>query len=261
MPTTSASSIILAGAMILGLVAGSFLHAWAWRRARGRRITRGFSACPVCGLRLTARDLVPLVSWLLLQGRCRSCGAAISWRYPLTEAITAALFVAVAAHDGLSPVLAPHLLFVAVLVLVSATDLEEGVVPDAVVLPASAAGLPLMILLSDGRWWQWPLAGLAAAAALFAVAATYRHVRGRDGLGAGDVKLALCLGVYLGVAVLPALFFGFLLGAVAGLGLLLSGRADGHSSLPFAPFLAAGAVVALLAGREALTAYLVLLSP
>ncbi len=149
-----------------------------------------------------------MVSWLVLRGKCRDCGEPISWRYPLGEALTAALFAAVAVMDGLSWLLLPHLLFVSALILVSQVDLEIKIIPDIVILPVAALGLPLMIVLGSAPWWQWPLAGLGAAGFLFLISEVYFRIRHVEGMGFGDVKLALCMGVYLGPAVVPALFIG-----------------------------------------------------
>ena len=163
-----------------------------------------------------------MLSWLLLRGRCRDCGAPISWRYPLGEALTAVLYVGVVLMDGLDWVLIPHLLFVSALVLVSQVDLEVRLIPDVVILPVAAIGVPLMILFGDGPWWEWLVAGLGAAGFLFLISEVYYRVRHVEGMGFGDVKLALCMGVYLGAAVAPALFIGFLSGAVD------RGRRDGR---------------------------------
>ncbi len=243
-------------AAVYGLLIGSFLNAWAWRLAHDERITRGRSHCPACGHQIRARDNVPVLSWLLLRGRCRDCGARIHWRYPAGEALTAALFVAVALYDGLDWVLVPHLLFVSALILVSQVDLEIRIIPDVVILPAAALGVPLMVLFGDGPWWEWLVAGAGAAGFLLLISEVYFRVRHVEGMGFGDVKLALCMGVYLGVAVVPALFLGFLGGAAVGVTLVAVRRGDGKTAIPFGPFLAAGAVVALFAGRPLIEAYL-----
>ncbi len=152
----------------------------------------------------------------MLRGRCRDCGAPISWRYPVGEALTAAVYVGVVLMDGLSWVLIPHLLFVSALVLVSQVDLEIRIIPDVIILPVAAAGVPLMILFGDGPWWEWLVAGAGAAGFLFLISEVYYRVRHVEGMGFGDVKLALCMGIYLGAAVIPALFIGFLSGAIIG---------------------------------------------
>ncbi len=243
-------------ALVYGLIIGSFINAWAYRLAHDESIREGRSHCPHCGHQIRAYDNIPVVSWLLLRGRCRDCGAPISWRYPAGEALTAALFVGVALMDGLSWLLVPHLLFVSALVLISQVDLEIRIIPDIVILPVAAVGLPLMIVLGDGAWWQWPVAGLGAAAFLFLISEVYFRVRHLEGMGFGDVKLALCMGIYLGAAVVPALFIGFLSGAVIGVVVVAASKGDGKTAIPFGPFLAAGAVVALFAGNALIDAYL-----
>ena len=247
--------------VVYGLIIGSFLNAWAWRLAHGEKISAGRSACPQCHHQIRAYDNIPVVSWLLLRGRCRDCGAPISWRYPVGEALTAVLFVAVAVYDGLSWILIPHLLFVCVMLLVSQVDLEIRIIPDVVILPAAAIGLPLMIWLGDGPWWQWPLAAVGAAGFLFLISEAYFRLRHVEGMGFGDVKMALCMGVYLGASVVPALFLGFLSGAVIGVAVMFLRKGDAKTAIPFGPFLAAGAVVALFAGQALIDAYLGLAFP
>jgi leader peptidase (prepilin peptidase)/N-methyltransferase len=239
-----------------GLIIGSFLNAWAYRLAHEESIREGRSHCPHCGHQIRAYDNIPVVSWLLLRGRCRDCGAPISWRYPAGEALTAALFVGVVLMDGLDWGLIPHLLFVSALMLVSQVDLEIKIIPDIVILPVAALGLPLMIAFGDGVWWQWPVAGAAAAAFLFLISEVYYRLRHVEGMGFGDVKLGLCMGIYLGAAVIPALFIGFLSGAVVGVVVVALQKGDRKTAIPFGPFLAAGAVVALFVGAQLIDAYL-----
>ncbi len=248
-------------AVVYGLIIGSFLNAWAWRIAHNEKITSGRSACPNCGHQIRAYDNIPVVSWLVLRGRCRDCRAPISWRYPVGEALTALVFGAVAAVDGLTWLLVPHLIFVATMILVSQVDLEMRIIPDVVILPAALIGLPLMIAFGDGPWWEWPAAGVAAAAVLFLISEVYYRLRHVEGMGLGDVKMALCMGVYLGVAVVPALFIGFVSGAVVGVAVLGLRKADGKTAIPFGPFLAGGAIIALLVGQAIVDAYLGLAFP
>jgi leader peptidase (prepilin peptidase)/N-methyltransferase len=248
-------------AVVYGLLIGSFLNAWAWRLAHGEKITAGRSHCPKCCAQIRAYDNIPLVSWLLLRGRCRDCAEPISWRYPLGEAITAVLFAAVTVMDGLSWLLIPHLLLVSALILVSQVDLEIKIIPDIVILPVAALGLPLMIVLGSAPWWQWPVAGLGAAGFLFLISEVYYRIRHVEGMGFGDVKLALCMGVYLGPAVVPALFLGFLSGASVGVILIGGRRGDAKTAIPFGPFLAAGAILALFFGGALIDAYLGLVFP
>ena len=255
------TALLIVIAVVYGLLIGSFLNAWAWRLAHDEKITAGRSHCPRCRAQIRAYDNIPVLSWLVLRGRCRDCGAPISWRYPAGEALTAALFAAVAVMDGLSWLLVPHLLFVSALILVSQVDLEKQIIPDIVILPVAALGVPLMIVLGSAPWWQWPLAGLGAAGFLFLISEVYYRIRHVEGMGFGDVKLALCMGVYLGPAVVPALFLGFLSGAVVGVVLIGGRRGDAKTAIPFGPFLAAGAVLALFFGGALIDAYLGLVFP
>jgi leader peptidase (prepilin peptidase)/N-methyltransferase len=250
------TALLVIIAAVYGLLIGSFLNAWAWRLAHHESITKGRSHCPSCGHQIRAYDNVPVLSWLLLRGRCRDCGAPISWRYPVGEALTAALFVGVVLLDGLDWVLVPHLLFVSALLLVSQVDLEVRLIPDVVILPVAAIGVPLMIAFGDGPWWEWLVAALGAAGFLFLISEVYYRVRHVEGMGFGDVKLALCMGVYLGAAVIPALFIGFLSGALIGVLVMAVTKAGAKTAIPFGPFLAAGAVAALFVGTPLIDAYL-----
>jgi leader peptidase (prepilin peptidase)/N-methyltransferase len=247
--------VLIVATTVFGLLIGSFLNAWAYRLPRDISIAAGRSFCPACRAQIRWYDNLPLVSFVVLRGRCRACGARISPRYPAGEAVTAALFGTAAAVTGLSWQLAPQLVFLAVLVLVSQIDLEYRIIPDVIVLPAAGIGLAAMTALHPGRWYEWLGAALGAAAFMWLIAVLYERVRGMSGMGMGDVKLALCMGAYLGVAIVPALFIGFFLGAVVGLVLLLRGGSM-KTALPFGPFLAAGGAVALFVGRLAIDAYL-----
>lgn len=241
---------------IFGLLIGSFLNAWAYRWAHESSIARGRSACPSCGAQIAWYDNIPLVSYAVLGGHCRACHAHISIRYPIGEALTAGLFALAAALTGLEWVLLPQLVFLAVLVVVSEIDLEVRLIPDVIVLPAAAFGLVAMILMDLSHWWEYVAAAFGAAAFFFVVALLYERIRGVSGMGMGDVKLALCMGAYLGPAVIPALFIGFVLGAVFGVAVMAKRKGTMKSALPFGPFLAAGGVIGLFLGPTIIDAYL-----
>ena len=246
--------VVMAG--VLGLLIGSFLNACAYRIPRHISIAKGRSFCPRCQAQIRAYDNIPVVSWIVLRGRCRDCGQPISARYPLVEGLTGGLFALVAAVDGFSWLLVPHLLFVAALILVAEIDLEVRLIPDVVILPVAAIGLVMMIVLEPADWLQWVVAGVGAALFLLAAALIYERLRGMTGMGMGDVKMALCMGFFLGAAVVPALFIGFVLGALIGVVLMLRVGGDGKMAIPFGPFLAAGAIIALFVGQPAIDLYL-----
>ncbi len=247
--------IVVAG--VFGLLIGSFLNACAYRLPLGISIAYGRAFCPACTTQIRAVDNIPLVSWIALRGRCRACGAPISWRYPLVEALTGVLFAAVAASTGPSALLLLQLLFVAALILVSDIDIAERIIPDVVLLPVAVIGVVGMTILdpSGGARWVWLASGLGAAGFLLAAGLIYQRLRGVEGMGMGDVKLALCMGFFLGSAVIPALFIGFIAGALAGIVLVARGRSS-QTAVPFGPFLAFGAIVGLLFGDQLLHLYL-----
>ena len=247
--------IVVAG--VFGLLIGSFLNDWAYRLPLGISIAYGRSFCPVCTAQIRAADNIPLLSWMVLRGRCRACGTSISWRYPAVEALTAVLFAAVAAATGPGALLPLRLLFVSALVLVSDIDIAERIIPDVVILPVALIGAVGMTILAPGGGprWVWLVCGLGAAGLLLGIGLLYEWLRGVQGMGMGDVKLALGMGVFLGPAVIPALFIGFITGALAGIVLLSKGE-DAKTAIPFGPFLAFGAVVSLLCGHQLIELYL-----
>jgi leader peptidase (prepilin peptidase)/N-methyltransferase len=252
--------LLAAACALLGLLVGSFLNVVIVRVPEKRSVVTPRSHCPRCSAQLRDRDNIPVVSWLLLRGRCHACAEPIPIRYPLVELATGVLFAAMAVRFGADWALPGYLVFVSALLAVSAIDLERFLVPNRIVYPSLVASLALLglagLLERDGDAFVRALVGAGAASGgLFALALLYPR-----GMGMGDVKLALLLGLYLGWLslghVLLGLFLGFLLGSVVGIGLLVTGARGRKDHLPFAPFLAAGAVLAVLAGEPLLDLYL-----
>jgi leader peptidase (prepilin peptidase)/N-methyltransferase len=231
---------------------GSFLNVVIWRVPRGESIVSPPSHCPRCDARIRARDNIPIVSWLLLRGRCHNCGEPISRRYPLVEALVAVLFAAITIANGLNWDLAWELPFAAVLVAVAAIDLDLHIIPNKIVYPAAAWGVLSAALV---RLDHLPalLAWGAGAGLFFLVTALVYPA----GMGMGDVKLAAVIGVYLGNSVIPALLVAFLTGTVVGLSIMARhGVRDGRKmGIPFGPFLAFGALTALFVGPDLVDAY------
>jgi leader peptidase (prepilin peptidase)/N-methyltransferase len=243
------ASIVVIG--FLGAAVGSFLNVVIHRLPRGESLVKPRSRCPGCETTLRAVDNVPLVSWLALRGRCRKCGTAISPRYPIVEGVTAAAFVAVALARGVDNDLFLELPFAAMLVAVAAIDLEHRIVPNRIVVPAAIFGLVVAALVERGQLPELLIAGAAAFTALLVAALAYPA-----GMGMGDVKLAGIMGLYLGAAVAPALLAAFAAGAgVGGAILAREGASARKRALPFAPFLALGGLVGLLAGPELVHLY------
>ena len=252
--------LLVAFAAVLGLVLGSFanvpIHRWP---AGGTVTTPRRSACPACGTTIRARDNVPVVSWLVLGGRCRSCGVAISPRYLVVEVVTGVLFAAVTWVWGLDPLLPALLVLTWSLVVATAIDLEHRIIPNRLTLRLPLVLLPLVVLAAvmDGAWTdlrRGVIAGLAIPAAMFALSELFRLLRGQVGLGMGDIKLAISLGLvlgYLGGLDLVVWAYATILSAVViAVALLVTGRAGLASRIPFGPYLALGTMVVLLAREQ-----------
>ena len=244
------SAIVFVG--LTGAAIGSFINVVTYRLPRGESVVGPRSRCPSCQVQIAGYDNIPVVSWLVLQGHCRRCGASISARYPVIEALTAALFVAVAARADTGSELASGLVLAATLVAVAMIDLEHRIVPNRLLAPAALAALLIWGLLDPARLPQNLIAGAGAGFALLLPAVLYPA-----GMGMGDVKLAAVMGLFLGRAVIPALFLGFAAGSVVGVGIMLArGSSARKQAIPFAPYLALGGICAQLLGDELVDWYL-----
>jgi leader peptidase (prepilin peptidase)/N-methyltransferase len=232
------------------LAFGSFLNVVASRLPRGGSLVHPASACDGCGAEIHWYDNIPVLSYLVLRGRCRSCRTPIGWRHPSVEIVTAVLVAGCVLAYGLTIEAAAAAAFAAALVVVTATDIERRIVPNRVVLPAAL--LVLALRLIDHPSVEWPLAGVGAAAFLLAAALAYP-----GGMGMGDVKLALLMGVALGRSVSVALLLGMVAALVPSVVLFARhGAAARKMKIPFAPFLALGGVIGLFVGARLLDAYL-----
>jgi leader peptidase (prepilin peptidase) / N-methyltransferase len=243
--------VISLAAGLLGLVVGSFLNVVVYRVPRRESVAWPGSHCPSCGAQIGARDNVPLLSYALLGGKCRNCGARIPWRYPMVEGITGALFAAAAYEFGLGVESLSALVLISVLVALAAIDLEHRLLPNAIVLPAAVVGLFLSVLGDPGGWWIYPASAAVVGGGLFALAAAYS-----GGMGMGDVKMGAMLGMFLGPYAALAVFFGAALGAVAGGVLMGLGKVGRRYPIPFGVFMAAGGVISLFFGPELWGGYL-----
>jgi leader peptidase (prepilin peptidase) / N-methyltransferase len=235
-----------------GLIIGSFLNVVAYRLPRGESLVAPASHCPGCDTPIRPWDNVPLFSWIFLRGRCRSCSERISPRYPLVELTTAVLFAGLALSYGLNDDLIALLPFAAMLIAVADIDLEHRIVPNRILLPMAVYGVAASAVVRTDMLPELLIAG--AAAFTFLLLAVLIHPAG---MGMGDVKLAGVMGLYLGAAIAPALLIAFLFGSMVGVAILLRQGARGRKqAVPFAPFLALGAVVALFAGHQLVHLYL-----
>lgn len=245
------SAVLVPLAGVLGVIVGSFLSALTWRLPRGGSVARGRSACVWCGRTLTVRDLVPVLSWLAARGRCRTCGGAIPLRYPLIEAATGAVFVAIALRAAALELVPAQALalaaLAAVLVALAVVDLEHGLLPD--VLNASAVPPALAVRwLGDGDVLGAVIGGCAAGLLAWGLKAGFQAVTGKDGLGWGDVKFLAVAGILLRPWEWPPFL---LLAGGLGVAMGLAWRAAGRGAeFPFGPALIA-ALLGLLLVPEA----------
>ena len=237
-------------AVFFGLVVGSFLNVVIYRVPLRQSIVWPSSQCPKCGAPIKSFDNIPLLSYLLLRGKCRECRARISPRYPLVEGLTGFLFGLAAYEFGFSLALVPALVFVAVLIVLAVTDLEHRLLPNAIVLPATIVGLVLSIAMDPERWWVYVVSAVAIAAGLFALVFAYPR-----GMGMGDVKMGGMLGAYLGPYAALAVFIGALVGALVGGVLMAAGKMGRRTALPFGVFLAFAGVLVLFVGEDIWGAY------
>jgi leader peptidase (prepilin peptidase)/N-methyltransferase len=243
----------VAFAAVVGAVVGSFLNVVAYRLPRRESLISPSSRCPGCGTPIKPYDNIPVIGWLLLRGRCRACGEAISPRYPMIEALTAALAVAVvlvkhSAHD-----IALGLVLVGILVPIALIDLEHRIIPNKITLPAAVAAIGIGLLTRPSGVPEQLISGAAAGGFLLVFALAYPR-----GMGMGDVKLAAVLGLFLGRSVAVAVLVGVLAGTLVGTAIMARiGVAEGRkTAVPFGPFLAFGGVVALLVGPSVVHWYL-----
>ncbi len=240
---------LAAFAFVPGLAFGSFMNVVAARVPLRRSLVSPPSACMSCGHEIGWRDNVPVLSWLLLRGRCRHCQAAIPWRYPAVELVSALLVAGCVWKFGLHPEALVAAFFCLALVAISATDFEHMLIPNRVVLPAAAVVLAAQTALYPSP--RWALFGLGVFGFFFAAA-----LAAPRGMGVGDAKLGFVLGAMLGKFVLVGLLVGLFAAMVPAIVLFARlGVGARKVKLPFGPFLALGGVVALFAGPELLHAY------
>jgi len=240
-------------AFLGGLIVGSFVTVVAHRVPRGESIVGPRSRCPVCGAQIAAYDNVPVLSWVLLRGRARCCGAAISPRYPLTELVLGALYaITVLVLWDDAGEIALGLVFVTMLLAVTLTDLEQRIIPNKILLVAALFGAAIAALADPGSLPERGIAAAAAGGLFFLAALAYPR-----GMGLGDVKLAATMGIFLGRNVAPAILVALLAGSAVGLALIArDGAAARKRAIPFGPFLALGGVVGMLAGDQLIDLYL-----
>jgi leader peptidase (prepilin peptidase)/N-methyltransferase len=245
----------LAFSAAFGAVLGSFLNVCIHRLPRNQSVVLPPSRCPQCDARIAAYDNVPVLAWVWLRGRCRSCRVRISARYPLVEALTGLLFAYLFWHYGFTLELIPALLFAAAMIVVTLVDYDARIIPDSISLPGVVAGL-LASLVTPVTFRDALIGAALGFFLLLAIAWGYRRLTGVEGMGGGDIKLAAMLGAFLGwQGLVLTIFLASLAGTLAGGVLMVVGRGGRKTALPFGTFLAPVALVVCVWGSDILTWY------
>jgi leader peptidase (prepilin peptidase)/N-methyltransferase len=269
--------VIPLGAFLLGLVIGSFLNVCILRIPADKSIVLPASSCPKCGKAIAPYDNIPVLSWVFLGGKCRNCKTKISAMYPAVEFLTGLLFLGCYFAFGLTVDAAKWAAFAAIIVVLTITDLRERILPDEVNFFGLGAGLvfSFFTMSLDGtamwlsrRWFEFPppqaalsfadaaLGALAGSGLLWLVAEGYFRIRGREGMGLGDVKMMAAVGAFLGLKrTLMTVLVGSLFGSVIGILLISISKKGRDYELPFGTFLGAGALVVVFFGTPALHWY------
>lgn len=243
-------------AVLLGALVGSFLNVCIKRLPQEESIVYPGSHCPRCGHPIRFYDNIPIVSYLVLQGRCRDCGRPISIQYPVVEAVTAVGSLFLFLRYGVSLSYLFYFAFFSAMVVVTVIDLYHQIIPDVISLPGIAVGLLGALVIPEITFWDSVIGFLLGGGSLFVVATGYQWLFKREGMGGGDVKLLAMIGAFLGwKAVILTILLSSLLGSVIGIGVMLVKGKDLKYAIPFGPFLAAGAVIALAWGQRIIRWY------
>jgi leader peptidase (prepilin peptidase)/N-methyltransferase len=242
---------------LLGCCVGSFLNVCIYRLPQDLSIVAPRSYCPQCRAPIHGYDNIPLVSYLLLRGKCRNCGARISWRYPFVETLAGGFAVALFVKYGLGLSFFSCSAFTAALLVITFIDLDHRIIPDLISLPGIGIGFILSFFEPTLSVKESLIGLLAGGGSLYLVAVAYEALTKREGMGGGDVKLLAMIGAWLGwKAVLFTLFFASLSGTVIGGGAMLAQKQGRHYAIPFGPFLAFGALAYLFFGPQLIDWYL-----
>lgn len=244
-------------AFVFGAVVGSFLNVCIYRMPLDQSVVSPGSRCVGCGTAIRWYDNIPVISWLLLRGRCRFCQAPFSFRYPLVELITAVLSLLLFMKYGLSPSYGVMFLFCAALIVITFIDFDHQIIPDELSLPGIVLGFISSFFLPEPSWISSLLGAVAGWGSLALIFYGYLWLTGREGMGGGDAKLLAMMGAFLGLQAIPFIIFASsLVGSVAGLSIMAVQRKDRHLAIPFGPYLALGALLYIFVGPQLIQWYL-----
>ncbi|MDY6972464.1 MAG: prepilin peptidase [Thermodesulfobacteriota bacterium] len=253
-------SLMIAYSVLFGLALGSFMNVCIHRIPLRKSIISPPSSCPYCGERIRFYDNIPLISYVLLLGKCRHCRHFLAWHYPVVEALTGLLSLVLFIRFGLSYQYFLFLLFSTTLLVISFIDIHHKIIPDALSLPGIAAGWTTSVFLGNINWLDSLIGTIAGGGSLFLVGFVYEHLTGREGMGGGDVKLLAMIGAWMGWRPLPLIvLISSLTGAIIGSAFLLMAGKGFRFRIPFGPFLSLGALLYFFFGPELTSLYLRLL--
>jgi leader peptidase (prepilin peptidase)/N-methyltransferase len=244
-------------AFVFGMVVGSFLNVCICRMPKNESIISPPSHCPHCSYQIRWYDNIPLLSYLLLRGKCRGCGAHISLQYPLVELLNGILTLFIYLHFGPTLACAVLVLFCSALVVITFIDIEHQIIPDEISLPGIVVGFILSFFLKSHTWLNSLLGILLGGGSLLLVAYSYQRLTGKDGMGGGDIKLLAMMGAFLGWKAVPFIIFASsLFGSIIGVSIMLLQKKDSKLAIPFGPYLAFGAVLYIFYGEPLIRWYL-----
>jgi leader peptidase (prepilin peptidase) / N-methyltransferase len=244
----------------IGTCIGSFLNVCIYRLPAGKSIVRPASACPACGATIRWYDNIPLISYMILRGRCRGCKTRISIRYPIIELLCGLFAMTIWMHYGYGLPALIYFILIAALLVITFIDIDHRIIPDIISLPGIPLGFFASLLLPQLKWSDSLIGIVAGGGSLLAVAWGYQLITGRDGMGGGDIKLLAMVGAFLGwKGVLFTIMASSLLGTAVGIAVMLRSKKGIKMALPFGPFLAMGAIIYIFLGPQLIEWYFNLL--
>ncbi len=250
------SSFLAVYSVLLGLVLGSFINVCIYRIPIKKSIISPPSMCTNCGKRIKFYDNIPLISYLILLGKCRHCHHPISWRYPAVETVTGLLSLALFIRYGFGYQYFFYLLFIATLVTITFIDLQHKIIPDVLSLSGIIVGCIASFVLAHISWLDSLIGIVAGGGFLFLVAFTYERITGKEGMGGGDIKLLAMIGAWMGWKYLPLIvLLSSVIGAFIGLAFLLLTGKGYRFKIPFGPFLSLGTLISFFFGRDLISWY------
>lgn len=254
------NGITIIFSFLFGLVIGSFLNVCIYRIPLKKSLIMPPSSCPYCGEHIRFYDNLPVISYLILLGRCRKCHQKIPIQYPLVELITGLLSVSLVARYGINVHSVLFFLFCASLIVISFIDLRHQIIPDVITLPGIVIGVAFSVFSGHISWLDSLIGVLAGGGGLYLIAVAFERLTGKEGMGGGDVKFLAMIGAWMGWKALPfVILFSSLVGIILGGGSLLLSRQGLQAKIPFGPFLALGALAYFFFGKELMAWYYQLL--